>query len=254
MLAGWVALAAFVLLFAAGGVWLHDFVTRPAPKPQHFRPAFIIEPLDVTPGSAVPYAPAAVPASVPGPHDPREQWLSRVADEVDVPIPALRAYVNAATATAATNPSCHLTWTTLAGIGLVESRHGQYHGDTLTSAGEEQTPIIGPALDGSPGFQKVPSTDGGKLDGDPVWEHAIGPMQFLPSKWLTLGVRASGDGRPPDPQNINDAALTSARYLCQSGDLSVPANWWKAVYTYNNSVSYGQQVFSGADAYARTAR
>ncbi|MCA1656054.1 MAG: lytic murein transglycosylase, partial [Pseudonocardiaceae bacterium] len=52
----------------------------------------------------------------------------------------------------------------------------------------------------------------------------------------------------------DDAALTAARYLCASGgDLASAAGWWQAVLTYNESVAYGRDVFSGADAYARAA-
>jgi membrane-bound lytic murein transglycosylase B len=79
-------------------------------------------------------------------------------------------------------------------------------------------------------------------------------MQFLPRTWLRWGVRANGDGKAPDPQNIDDAALTAARYLCASGgNLSTARGWWRAVLTYNRSVPYGQKVFSGADAYAKAA-
>jgi membrane-bound lytic murein transglycosylase B len=67
-------------------------------------------------------------------------------------------------------------------------------------------------------------------------------------------VRASRDGNRPDPQNIDDASLTAARYLCADGrDLARPQGWWDAVLSYNNSVDYGQQVFSAADAYARAS-
>jgi membrane-bound lytic murein transglycosylase B len=89
------------------------------------------------------------------------------------------------------------------------------------------------------------------LDGDPQWAHALGPMQFLPNTWRLWGLRANNDGHAPDPQNIADAALAAGSYLCASGgDLSVPSNWWRAVFVYNNSVSYGRQVYSAADAYA----
>ena len=204
-------------------------------------PLFTIPYLDVASGSQVPQAP---PATI---------VITRVSSHTDIPTRALQAYVLAATLTAQRIPACHLTWATLAGVGRVESDHGQHGGDSIGPDGEEATPIIGPALDGSPGVRRVPDTDHGALDGDPVWDHAVGPMQFLPSRWRTLGERASGDGRPADPQNIDDAALTAARYLCASGDLSVPATWWAAMYHYNNSVDYGRAVFSAAVAYAQAA-
>src|SRR5205814_2225313 len=57
------------------------------------------------------------------------------------------------------------------------------------------TPVIGPALNGSlPGTVVVRDTDGGSLDGDPVWDHPVGPMQILPSMWRRWGRDADGDG------------------------------------------------------------
>jgi membrane-bound lytic murein transglycosylase B len=232
-------------LVAGLGLWLHNdppaAAARPAP------PAFTIPYLAVASGSAIP----AVPPPVPVPTAARTRWLTRVSAATDIPTRALAAYVRAAARTAVRMPSCHLTWATLAGIGRIESDHGQHHGDAVGADGVEATPIIGPALDGSPGVQRIPDTDHGTLDGDPVWDHAIGPMQFLPSRWRALGERASGDGRPADPQNIDDAALTAADYLCATGDLAVPARWWAAVFHYNNSLDYGRAVFSAAQAYAR---
>jgi len=79
-------------------------------------------------------------------------------------------------------------------------------------------------------------------------------MQFAPATWHRWGVRASGDGKAADPQDIDDAAMTAARYLCaMGGDLSAPKNWWSAVLTYNNSTAYGQDVFSNADAYGKVS-
>ena len=70
-----------------------------------------------------------------------------------------------------------------------------------------------------------------------------------------LGVDGSGDG-VADPQNIEDAALTAARYLCAAGtDLSRPSGLARAVLSYNGSQRYlttvtglMDQVTSGADA------
>jgi membrane-bound lytic murein transglycosylase B len=79
-------------------------------------------------------------------------------------------------------------------------------------------------------------------------------MQFIPTTWARYAVRANGDGQNPDPQNIDDAALAAARYLCSGGrDLGTGAGWWAAVLDYNNSTEYGQNVYSGADAYARAS-
>jgi membrane-bound lytic murein transglycosylase B len=237
-------LVPIVALVAGLGIWLRADppaqVRKPAP------PAFTIPYLAVAAGSTIPTVPPPVPVAQ------RTRWITRVAAHTDIPTRALAAYLQAATLTAQRTPGCHLTWATLAGIGRIESDHGQHHGDAIDADGVEETPIIGPTLDGSPGVQRIPDTDHGRLDGDPVWDHAIGPMQFLPSRWRTLGVRANGDGKPADPQNIDDAASTAARYLCASGDLAVPARWWAAAFHYNNSLDYGRAVFSAAQAYAAT--
>lgn len=217
-------------------------------------PLFTIPALNVAAGSAVPTAPPPVPAVRPGPNDPRARWLTVVAGHTDIPRRALQAYVLAATITARREPSCHLAWTTLAGVGRIESDHGQHHGDSVGDNGVERFPIIGPALDGSPGVRAIHDTDHGRLDGDTTWDRAVGPMQFLPSRWASLGQRAAGDGGAADPQNIDDAALTAAADLCRSGDLSLPARWWQAAFRYNNSVAYGRAVFSAADAYAKASR
>lgn len=237
-------------LIVAFGVWERGGpLTQVAKAEGPIVPLFTVPELEVASGSAVPTTPPDVPA------DPsaRTTWITTLAAHTDLPRRALQAYVTAATLTAQRSPGCHMTWTMLAGIGRIESDHGQHQGDWINPNGTEGFPIIGPALDGSPGVQKIADTDHGRLDGDTTWDHAVGPMQFLPSRWMELGQRASGDGQPPDPQNIDDATLTAAGYLCRSGDLSQPANWWAAAFQYNNSVPYGRAVFSAADAYAKAA-
>jgi membrane-bound lytic murein transglycosylase B len=108
-------------------------------------------------------------------------------------------------------------------------------------------------LDGSAGVRSIPDTDGGMLDGNPQLDHAVGPMQFIPGTWRKWATDGNLDGRA-DPQQVDDAALSAARYLCAGGrDLATAAGWWAAVFSYNNSVPYGQKVFGLADTYARTA-
>lgn len=251
MLAVLVPVVALIVVF---GVWLRngpmgDLARSEGP----IVPLFSIPELDVASGSAVPTVPPALPVRHAGRADPMPAWLTRVSSHTDIPRRVLQAYVNAAVVTAHRDPACHLSWATLAGIGRIESDHGQHHGDTVLDNGTEEFPIIGPALDGSPGVQSIHDTDHGKLDGDATWDHAVGPMQFLPSRWLAEGERASGDGNAADPQNIDDASLTAATYLCRSGNLAEPIRWWAAAFHYNNSVSYGRAVFSAADAYAKAS-
>jgi membrane-bound lytic murein transglycosylase B len=115
-------------------------------------------------------------------------------------------------------------------------------------------PVIGVALNGS-GFAAIRDSDGGRLDGDPIWDRAVGPMQFIPGTWRAWGADANGDG-VADPQNIEDATLTAARYLCAGGkDLSRQSDLAQAVLSYNGSQRYlatvtglMQRITSGVDA------
>ena len=61
---------------------------------------------------------------------------------------ALEAYAYAARVAEVENPKCHLAWTTLAGIGMVESHHGTYRGATIAPNGDVTPPIRGVRLDG----------------------------------------------------------------------------------------------------------
>jgi hypothetical protein len=148
--------------------------------------------------------------------------------------------------------SCHLPVTLLAAIGEVES--SSLRGRSLDARHDVVPPVIGPALSGN-GFAAIRDTDGGRLDGDPVWDHAVGPMQFIPSTWRVWGADGNGDG-VADPQNIEDATLAAARYLCAGGrDLSRAADLASAVLSYNGSQRYLATVIglmdamtSGADA------
>ncbi|TQJ05422.1 hypothetical protein FB471_5252 [Amycolatopsis cihanbeyliensis] len=205
------------------------------------------------PRAAAPRAALVAPEDRPNESDQEEldAWAERVAEATRVPARVLAAYGRAEMWLRNEQPGCHLSWGTLAGIGRVESRHGNFGGARIGADGRTTQPIVGVPLDGSPGVRKVPDTDGGKLDGDRAWDRAVGPLQFLPGTWREWGVRATRDGEPPNPQNIDDAAVAAARYLCAEGrDLTDPNGWWDAVLTYNRSISYAQDVFSGADAYA----
>ena len=127
------------------------------------------------------------------------------------PAPALRAYARAQLADAG---GCGVGWTTLAGMGWVESYHGTIGGRTLGADGRSSSPIVGPALDGHGDFAAIRSTPASRAwHGDPVWEHAVGPMQFLPGTWTSWATDGDGDGRR-DPLDLDDAAATAARYLC----------------------------------------
>jgi membrane-bound lytic murein transglycosylase B len=259
-LVGRLALVALLLAFVAGGAWALGKFNRSAPGPAA-DPPFPVPFLEVEPGAAAPGSGGDVPVSgepQASPEvvtsEPLNQWAAALSEKTDIPARALRAYATADLLMRSQAPSCRISWATLAGIGRIESHHGTIGGLRLGEDGRPSRPIIGIPLDGSPGIRAIDDSDGGVLDGDTRWDRAVGPMQFIPTTWARYAVRANGDGAAPDPQDIDDAALAAARYLCSGGrDLGTGAGWWAAVLDYNNSTEYGQNVYSGADAYARAS-
>ena len=177
------------------------------------------------------------------------EWLILAAAQTGIPARALRAYVGAASAANHSAPACGIGWNTVAAVGFVESHHGAYGGGSLTPAGQASGPLVGPSLDGN-GFAAIADTDAGVLDGDARWDRAVGPMQFIPSTWELAGRDGNGDGEA-DPFNIDDAALSAAGYLCAHGrDLTAANGWTEAIYSYNQSDSYVDQVRDQATSYA----
>ena len=162
---------------------------------------------------------------------------------------ALDAYLRAETSLADEAPECRIEWWMIAAVGRAESHHGELGGRTITPDGDVSTPIIGVALDGGPGVRAVIDTDDGELDTDAVWDRAVGPMQFIPETWSYRGRDGNGDGLV-DPQNIYDAAYTTARYLCRlGGDLSTEVGLETAYFGYNTSDEYVADVRGHGEEY-----
>jgi membrane-bound lytic murein transglycosylase B len=163
-----------------------------------------------------------------------------------IPAMALSAYRKAEQTMAATSPGCGVSWNLLAGIGRIESSHA--NGGATDAQGTAVRPIYGPVLDGSlPGNEIIVQSNAG---GRPNYARAMGPMQFLPGTWSRYASDGDGDGKA-DPQNLFDASLATARYLCSGGlNLRNQSQVLTAILRYNNSMAYAQNVMGWAAAYA----
>ncbi|KAF4408924.1 C40 family peptidase [Streptomyces lycii] len=114
-------------------------------------------------------------------------------------------------------PECPgLSWTVLAAIGKVETDHSR-HPTMISSAG------------------------------------AVGPMQFLPSTFSAYAHPVPPGGkRPPTPWDPVDAVYAAARLLCANGARN-GKDLRRAIWHYNHSNAYVNQVLKIADRYAAAA-
>jgi hypothetical protein len=115
--------------------------------------------------------------------------------------------------------TCHgLPWPVLAGIGEMESDHGQST---------------------APGVHFAANFAG-----------AEGPMQFEPETFAAFAVRADRS-RTLSPYDPKDAIFTAARMLCDEGARGgSPAGISSALFAYNHADWYPSQVMSWAARYA----
>ncbi|MFI5587650.1 lytic transglycosylase domain-containing protein [Amycolatopsis sp. NPDC051758] len=205
------------------------------------QPNIVMPPIAVD--GSLPAPPVPMPLVVPGGH----AGSAGISGPLGIPASMLKAYQNAAAILAKEQPNCHLDWALIASIGRIESNHAR--GGYVNAAGDTLEPILGPVLNGAGAFAAIADTDGGKYDGDTVWDRAVGPTQFIPSTWRGYASDGNGDG-VSNPNNIYDEALATGRYLCSGGlDLSTDAGQRIAVRRYNNSQSYVDTVMAWASAY-----
>jgi cell wall-associated NlpC family hydrolase len=129
------------------------------------------------------------------------------------------AYLALYLAAAQTCPG--LPWAVLAGIGEVESDHGQ---------------------SGAPGVHSGANYAG-----------AEGPMQFEPATFARYAVNADPSA-PPTPYNPADAIYTAAAMLCATGAASgTQASIRQAIFAYNHSQAYVTTVLAWAGRYTNPA-
>ncbi|MDF2492861.1 MAG: rane-bound lytic murein transglycosylase [Microbacterium sp.] len=192
--------------------------------------------------------PAADSAAPARPVAPDPAWTATVALRTGIPVRALTAYARADLIVDAEQPGCGIGWNTVAAIGAIESDHGRHDGAVLGEDGYPTPAIRGAALNGD-GVAAIADTDAGAWDGDTVWDRAVGPLQFIPATWLDWGADVDGDGHA-DPNQIDDAALAAARYLCAEGDMTTAPGWRAAVFRYNHLDVYVDDVAAVAQRYA----
>lgn len=175
-------------------------------------------------------------------------WAERAAEATGIPLTAMLAYAGAAAAAENVAPGCGIGWNTLAAIGLVESDHGRHDGSVVAADGRVEPPIYGVPLDGN-GVAEIRDTDGGAIDGTAEIDRAVGPLQLIPATWASWNIDGSGDNIP-DPQNIYDAALAAANYLCHAGgNLTTASGWRVAISAYNAGEAYHRSVAEAASRY-----
>jgi hypothetical protein len=223
------ALGAVLLLLTVVGVVVWNIAAAPGSTPT---PTAYYQPTAYAAPQPAPSPQAGSTAGKPAASGPSvsSAWVAKVAGKAGIPAPAVEAY-----AKAQLEAPCSIGWTTLAGIGWVESQHGTLGGRTLGANGYSSSPIVGPALSGG-------------LD------HAYGPMQFIPDTWSRYASDGDGDGMA-DINDIFDAALAAAKYLCADGyDLSTGSGWAQAIYSYNHSQDYVNDVYAAATVYDQRTR
>ncbi len=155
---------------------------------------------------------------------------------------AYDAYRRSAVALGAERSTCGLRWELLAAIGRTESGHGMGRLDTN---GNALPPILGISIGRD--------TDGGAIDGTAERDHAVGPMQFIPSTWKLYGADGNSDGKV-DINNIYDESLAAGRYLCvAAGNLTLNTKdgVTRAILAYNPNQEYLRTVGGRFEALAQ---
>ncbi len=253
----WLPLATFVMLLLAAAI-VGRFVVPGMGGQAQAGPAPSVSSAPTGPpgptAAISPTLPSDLPTPPPRAADALAGWAGKVAAATDIPVVAAEAYGYAQLMLQRTAPACHVGWTTLAGIGKVDSDHGQAGGAVLGANGRSTPPVLGPPLDGKGGRPLVADTDAGGYDTDATYDRAMGPMALLPSVWTLYRIDADGDGIL-DPYDIDDSSAALARYLCSGNDdLNTLTGWKAALGRYHAGTQYETVVFQAADSYGQRTR
>jgi cell wall-associated NlpC family hydrolase len=194
------------------------------------RPSTSAPPTTTTPTPAPPTQP-----KVPQQASEFEAWASKTSLWLDIPLRAMTGYAKATVSLTKEVPNCHLSWVTLAAVGKVTSDHGRVNGGHLGANGVMDKPLG--TVEVRDFYNKVVST-----------ANASGPMQLSPALWAKY--KASASGAKPDPQNVDDAALTTGRALCADGhDLSQGQTWWDTVAELQSAPLFLHRTLATVNVY-----
>lgn len=164
-----------------------------------------------------------------------EAWVDEVAGWLDIPRRAMHAYATATVRMEKEKPGCNLSWVTLAGIGRTTSNHGREGDRTLTRDGTPTSPI---------GTIELRNFAGDVIS----QEGAEGPLQLSPAVWQQWAATSAGD--VPNIQDIDDAALTAGRALCDGGrDLDQGQQWLAGVSALHDEPLFLHRVLATANVY-----
>ena len=167
----------------------------------------------------------------------------------DIPTPALAAYQRATAVINLADSRCHLDWELVAALGKVLTDHGRQHGSQLDDEGVARPAVLGQRLTGRHGTPRVRDTDAGLYDRDAELDRAVGPMLLLPAVWSVVNVDADADGRR-NPQDIDDAALSAAVFLCAGpGDFRNVSHLRSVIRRYHPGTGYAKSVLAIRAAY-----
>lgn len=137
---------------------------------------------------AVPFLILEISTSSPAGAGDDDQAVARA---TQIPAVARAAYVQASAHARLLVPGCTLRASDLAGIFSVASNHGD---GRLNASGTAEPPLMGSVDEAG---------------------QRVGPGQFTLADWIDSRLDGNGDG-VADPQNIHDAALTTAVIRCRA--------------------------------------
>lgn len=163
-------------------------------------------------------------ASGQGGKSPLQQWADQLAGPLDIPADALIGYANGELALRGEDPSCHLSWVTLAGVGAAASDHGRGGGNLL---GLSATQAKKYGSDAPVAAGRVLCAGGTDLGAGPGWWKAIAAYHPGSDAELfrqrVLGMAQLYATLSLDPASAGSPRVRATRFAL--GQLGLPYVW-----------------------------